>query len=138
MREIKFRGKSEYDKRKWIFGNLAVFDSNLEHANIQDENYIGHNVIFKTVGQFTGEKDNTKLGELTEKERSQWTLGGNMTSEWKGKEIYEGDIVIDEYKCKQEIIFKQGKFCLNNFYNESLHTLKLKVIGNIHEKSRVD
>lgn len=45
------------------------------------------------VMQFSGLHDTTKWEELTEKERAQWTKTGNFPSGWKGREIYEGDIV---------------------------------------------
>ena len=44
--------------------------------------------------QYIGIKDGTEWYELTEKEREQWMVDGNMPSEWDGKEIYEGDILI--------------------------------------------
>ncbi|MFW9880739.1 MAG: YopX family protein, partial [Candidatus Thorarchaeota archaeon] len=44
--------------------------------------------------QFIGLYDNTKFEELTEKEKKEW-LKNNKKEDWKGKEIYEGDIVKD-------------------------------------------
>ncbi len=42
--------------------------------------------------QFTGLHDGTKWEELSEDERSTWTRH-SMPSKWKGKEIYDGDVL---------------------------------------------
>ena len=46
--------------------------------------------------QYTGLKDNTKWEDLTKEEKDEWIKNGNTKGEWKGKEIYEGDIVEDK------------------------------------------
>ncbi len=49
--------------------------------------------------QFTGLKDNTHWSLLTKKEKQNWVSMGGTNQSWKGKEIYEGDIIqhsIDE------------------------------------------
>lgn len=42
--------------------------------------------------QYTGLKDSTQFNELTKEEQEDW-LKGNKQEDWKGKEIFEGDIV---------------------------------------------
>ena len=96
----------------------------------------------KSLRQYTGLKDNTKWEDLTEKERSQWILDGNMPSEWNGKEIYEGDIVKGipypgaKYPRKGVIFFEKGCFFVKmQGVNRRLFklVLDLEVIGNIYE-----
>lgn len=74
MREIKFRG---YNGEKWLFGNLDI-DYKTKQAAISDDRWWRHPVRFETVGQFTGLKDA------------------------KGKEIYEGDILL--YRLPENMI----------------------------------
>jgi hypothetical protein len=80
-RVIKFR-VWDIEMKMWI-NNIGMSKNNiLSHGNSKRFHIM----------QFTGLYDNTKWADLTENEREQWTLNGNMPSEWKGREIYEGDI----------------------------------------------
>ena len=96
MREIKFRGKTA--NGEWVYGSL-VHSENIQPAiyfevgkgSIKTFDFVY--VKPETVGQFTGLHDGTTWEELDEQERKHWVMEGNMPSEWKGKKIYEGDII---------------------------------------------
>lgn len=47
----------------------------------------------ETVTQYIGVKDTTVWKDLTELERTQWVIDGNISSEWHGKKIFEADIL---------------------------------------------
>lgn len=113
MRKIKFRGKDEYNG-DWIFGYP------LQDADIEDRWYIMNNysdgiiVDQKTISQFTG---------LTDR---------------NGKEIYEGDILLNSIGRHYLVEFYKGSYWLK--CNETLYSCllvgecsHLELIGNIHD-----
>ncbi len=57
MREIKFRGLSLYDEKRWVYGLLFKSGSEGQWTEIQMENGATCYVDPETVGQFTGCKD---------------------------------------------------------------------------------
>lgn len=98
--------------------------------------------------QFTGLHDSTKWEELTEDERTKWTLAGNMPSEWKGKPIYEGDIVVAYDDAARDsswgldrhhtgfIEYESNNFSLNcnGIYLDCwINAENIEIIGNIYE-----
>lgn len=97
MRPIIFRGKTL--SGEWVYGNLITGNLGTRireeiETNPTPENPGGnievlfHDVDANTVGQFTGLYDATKWENLTEQERE-----GLVEKEWKGRPIYEGDIL---------------------------------------------
>lgn len=129
-REILFRGfhKEENGKQKafvngewhkgiWAEGYLSettvcgaenVYVTPVIYEKPEPENIFGggwYEIIRETVGQFTGVYDSTKWDELTKEEKSKFLYPKSgkrrKKSDWKGKPIFEGDIVryefIEEY-----------------------------------------
>lgn len=93
--------------------------------------------------QFIGLYDSTKWEELSYKEKTSFIHSGKKQSEWKGKEIYEGDQVKDEHTGTVGIVmFEEGSFdCGNSFEYKGFVELcirkRIKVIGNIHENKDI-
>jgi len=142
MREIIFRGK-RIDNGEWVFGNLAIdFDGNCIIFTGDIADYyaqILHEVNPESVGQFTGLYDATKWEELTNDEQASWLATKKTREEWKGKEIYENDIV-RVYSNNDiqfiDIIEYQGSFFAPRYSCQTMETLlhigvTFKVIGNI-------
>ena len=111
MREILFRGKSEYTGI-WDFGSLHIeygeTDRNgerkIEHRILGMRGECSY-VIPETVGQFTGLTDKT------------------------GKKIFEGDILSSNWGYKGEVEFDSIMYAkLECVFNENC-----EIIGNIHD-----
>jgi hypothetical protein len=147
MREIKFRTFNKATKR-WSYWDGKSNPSNEGFCNFCINAILGcHPYIISE--QYTGLKDNTKWEQLTEKERETWTKSGKMPSEWKGREIFEGDIIhlwSDFYQkdISRAIIFWNVKnMCfdlkvLHGNYHNWLPRINhngwfAEIIGNIHE-----
>ena len=120
MREIKFRGK-RLDNGEWIYGSLLVShfkDDKKERYFITQfsGNYtFEHEVNPATVGQYTGLKDKN------------------------GKEICEGDILLDESGTYAVVGYSMGAFYVDfgegfdlQYFTECIHEI-CEVVGNIHD-----
>ena len=127
-REIKFRGK-RVDNGEWVYGYywkdtisektfiLTGLYENKKYSELPIIEQI--EVDPKTVGQYTGLKDNTIWSDLTKEEKDKWQENNGINS-WKGKEIYEGDIIKIFFKMAirnpeniAEITFKESSFRTN-------------------------
>lgn len=120
MREIKFRGK-RLDNGEWLYGSLLVShfkDDKKERYFITQfsGNYtFEHEVDPATVGQYTGLKDKN------------------------GKEICEGDILLDESGTYAVVGYSMGAFYVDfgegfdlQYFAECIHEI-CEVVGNIHD-----
>lgn len=122
-REIKFRGK-RVDNGEWVYGMLDCIykeDGFTTISYVDNEGfYCEDKVDYETVGQFTGIViDN--------------------------QEIYEGDILTDEFEMDlYVIVFEEGSFrayCKERNYLRDLYMdiedvhLYLHKIGNIHDNT---
>lgn len=157
VREVEFRGYSIKYKR-WVYGYLYTWYSDASdkvvYNIIYDDFHLvrdgisygwnGFEVVPESIGQLTELHDNTQWVELTEEEKKFYENGDITKDNWKGKKIYEGDIV--EFRSVFHDYDDVGvvKWSENGFYivgdrdkDVLLHpynTKFMKVIGNIYEK----
>lgn len=124
MREIKFRGKRPFIGG-WIYGLLDIQANDVEIFSRDNDTFKKGVVIPETIGQFTGLYDK------------------------HGKEIYEGDVVKDEFGRIMKIGFWNYSLCFiaiskTNFHHADFtewiinkHYLECEIIGNIHENKNL-
>lgn len=155
--EIKYRA---WDKLKkcWVVKDTGMNEMLLhinpilvycvDNAGVDEtpSGYMSENII---ISQSIGVYDATKWNELSEKEKKTWIEKGNTYSEWKGKEIYERDLLeipkehfaYEEYKDQkiQEVVFRGGSYQLIReqigWEGELLIIIKheCKIVGNVFE-----
>ena len=92
--------------------------------------------------QSTGLHDSTKFEELSEEEQLEWLESGNTEEDWKGREIFQGDVVNPD-RAKQfavkHFIFGQGVFknaLITNGghgFDGIYHGSSVEITGNIYE-----
>lgn len=104
MRLICFRAKST-ETGSWVYGDLrqgCMGVRIIEEIDLPPTmgdpcgsvETLYHTVDSETVGQFTGLYDNTKWEELSNEEQQEFMEQHHLHPEdWKGREIYEGDIL---------------------------------------------
>lgn len=138
MRKIKFRGLNR--QGIWIYGWLLkdVFNNQLCYG-IKEDHQQPEWVKYESIGQFTGLYDSTKFEDLPEHKQQEW-LKNHSKEEWKGVEVYEGDIVKfksfhnDSYWTRP--VTYSGAAFYADYRLEDLLPFEFrqtKVIGNIHQ-----
>ena len=151
MREIRFRAWDKESKLMFSAEEMSKDQLTLDvnnrglanlHPNRRLSMFDEHKKYI--LMQYTGLNDNTKWEELTEKERAEWVqIEGNFPSEWKGKEIYEGNkirVTDDGEAVEGEsgtgigiIMFAFGMWYVSGIEN-SLYDIndcyEIKIIGN--------
>jgi len=146
MRELKFRCYSNEEK-SYIDVNRIGFTMVEDGQNVLTLCGEGGKYCFE---QFTGVHDSTTWSELTEDERLSWNLSGNLPSQWKGKEIYEGDIVkiyenifvvyyeplLASVRLFRDLPQGTTGFSLSSGKN-FVPYVSVKIIGNIHENKEL-
>jgi len=157
MRKIAFRAFVRADKTmhyvKLMGGGYCWLDDVWidRDTNLQDT---AHEIgVTCDIMQFTGLTDSTNWAELTDPEREAWVRSGRMPSDWKGKEIYEGDIFVceggyevpegeTEHNEPMKVVFKEGQWvaeCLCGCSDEyPLYECDIDhIIGNIYENAEL-
>ena len=138
-REILFKAKRK-DNGEWVEGQYAYINNPLtengeprKHLICNGTNIFNYEIDQDTLCQYTGLNDNTKWEDLTESEKelflSNWNYQEdrkNKVEDWKGKKIWENDILIchtNEYDLER-VVF--GEF--NVIDTETLEVVD-RVIG---------
>ena len=137
MREIKFRAWLKETKEMIPVDQI---DFNTSIINSESAWRMGSEYILE---QFTGLHDATKWEDLTDAERDEWVKAGHTKEDWKGRRIFEGDVVLVEKFRKGVIrcLEKEALFAVDF----SSHLLRLcdttsdyiEIIGNIHDNEEL-
>ena len=157
MKELKFRVYDKQSNEMIYLERPSTYDNGLW---FKSDKHIDSNDI--VIMQFTGLKDSTQFQELTKEEQENW-LKSNKQEDWRGKDIFEGDIIVIpniypfyhenklNYVGVVEFIYSQWEYVLkcvnpkkrgisngiNNILNDAGYeenTLThYKILGNIHQ-----
>lgn len=93
MRDVLYKAKRS-DNGEWIEGGIVERDGKAYIVGISKSLRIdGIEVDPNTICQFTGLYDSTKFEELSEVEQREFLDEGNMSFDWKGKKIWENDVL---------------------------------------------
>lgn len=156
MKELKFRAFHKPSKKMFDVGMIDFAEKKIyEFYRYSSLNY-GKIYGLKNceLMQYTGLKDSTQFNELTKEEQEDW-LKGNKQEDWKGKEIFEGDIIQDindnnslkygEDNNLSSVEFYNGSFGISvifdgafvPLYPYDVDVFKFKILGNIHQNSEL-
>lgn len=128
--EVKYRAWDKINNAMYIVmslvrseqGSFCLCRLHIENVSIAIPT---KNLIFL---QYSGLKDSTRWEALTEEERFQWTRK-YMPSEWKGREIYEGDRIC--IKVNNKYIDYIAKFPFTELYEaQAVCCIEESIYGN--------
>ena len=129
------------DTKQIVDVAMIFFDNEVIRTENNDF-YLFEDIILM---QSTGIYDNTKFEDLSEKEQEEWLESGKTADEWKGWEIFEGNIVeiiYDEEPFTGVVVYDLGETDFkatngNEDYGNNFQYLtvgeSIKVIGNVHQ-----
>ena len=91
--------------------------------------------------QSTGLHDSTKFEDLSEEEQEEWLESGKTADEWKGQEVFEGDILTSQDGTDgliSRFIVKRDEFYTGftpmNREGYGFNRTMCEVIGNVHQQ----
>ena len=94
--------------------------------------------------QSTGLHDNAKFEDLSEEEQKEWLESGKTADEWKGQEVFEGDILTSQDGTDgliSRFIVKRDEFYTGfipmNREGYGFNRTMCEVIGNVHQQSEL-
>jgi len=147
MREKKYRAWGKIDKKFNYFTLQTLLEGyGTDDISTPEEEYPW--ICFNDeITEFTGLHDATKWEELSKEEQDKWIEDNHTASEWKGREIYEHDILgWPRHEYKQIVEFTEkytsiteghGSYGVETsfgYHFDSWYKLEnAKVIGNCFE-----
>lgn len=151
---------SNQDSSKWVYGSgiipvyintypqkqvEMVVDVNYDELDCWKPSYSNCKILPDSICQYTGLCDSTKWEELSEEEKKRFlsernfkTGRKNTAEDWRGREIYEGDIMNVTYSDRQGECHHAENYVLDDLRNTSIigwldYANELKIVGNIFE-----
>jgi len=132
-REIKFRAWDK--KQKGFIAGFNLFSFHDYYTRGVEPSIKRYDSEWKLseieLMQYTGLNDATKWEELTESEQVAWINCGGIQEDWKGKLIYEGDIIAVNGMENLAVEYHDGSFQAGSS-GQYLTSYPFRVIGNIH------